>query len=219
MISRGRRLLDPLRTTYTVSCRGLNVTIPVSRDTFSRSVYFRNYQYFHKIASLPLRPRPPQPEKNSKPAKFTMTSNGTKPQSTPPPPGICENHKPIPLHPSTLNLHKTDTPVPTFFASESSSNYNPTSPPLDLETQTKHSLFQARGGIRGLVILGSTGEAIFIKRAERIELIRSQRKALDEAGFGDRVIIAGTGGYYSGSMREQLVMFEQRRRISMRRSR
>jgi 2-keto-3-deoxy-L-rhamnonate aldolase len=87
----------------------------------------------------------------------------------------------------------SDTPVPTFFAAEGSANYNATSPPLDIETQTKHSLFQVRGGIRGLVILGSTGEAIFIKRQERTELISSQRKALDEAGFKDRPIIAGTG--------------------------
>ena len=83
-------------------------------------------------------------------------------------------------------------PVPTFFAAEGTANYNPTSPPLDLETQTRHSLFMVEGGIKGLVILGSTGEAIFIKNEERNELIRSQRRALDDAGYKDRPIIAGT---------------------------
>lgn len=94
-------------------------------------------------------------------------------QSSPPPPGIY-------------------VPVATFFAAEGSANYNPTSPPLDLETQTRHSLFLVEGGIKGLVILGSTGEAIFVKPKERVELIKSQRKALDDAGFKDRPIIAGT---------------------------
>lgn len=102
------------------------------------------------------------------------STNGSKgTHSSPPPQGIY-------------------VPVPTFFAAEDSENYNPTSPPLDLETQTQHSLFLVEGGIRGLVILGSTGEAIFIKNKERNELIRSQRKALDDAGYKDRPIIAGT---------------------------
>ena len=42
------------------------------------------------------------------------------------------------------------------------------------------------------MILGSTGEAIFVKNQERHELISSQRKALDDAGYKDRPIIAGT---------------------------
>jgi len=83
-------------------------------------------------------------------------------------------------------------PVPTFFAKEGSANYDPVSPPLDLEAQTEHSLFLVRGGIKGLVILGSTGEAIFVRDSERHELIKSQRKALDENGYKDRPIIAGT---------------------------
>jgi len=97
--------------------------------------------------------------------------------ASPPPPGIY-------------------VPVPTFFAKEGTTAYNQnsTTPSLDLETQTEHSLFLVRGGIKGLVILGSTGEAIFIRKKERTELIASQRKALDEAGYKDRPIIAGTAG-------------------------
>lgn len=93
--------------------------------------------------------------------------------STPPPKGIY-------------------VPVPTFFAKEGSANYNPVSPPLDLETQSEHSLFLVKGGVKGLVILGSTGEAIFVRNSERAALIKSQRKTLDDAGFKDRPIIAGT---------------------------
>lgn len=100
-------------------------------------------------------------------------NGSSRSQSSPPPQGIY-------------------VPVPTFFAAEDSADYNSTSPPLDLETQTRHSLFLVEGGIKGLVILGSTGEAIFVKNKERNELIRSQRKALDDAGYKDRPIIAGT---------------------------
>jgi 2-keto-3-deoxy-L-rhamnonate aldolase len=83
-------------------------------------------------------------------------------------------------------------PVPTFFATEGTAAYDAVSPPLDLETQSNHSLFLMKGGIRGLVILGTTGEAVHITNKERNELIKSQRKTLDEAGYKDRPIIAGT---------------------------
>ena len=91
-----------------------------------------------------------------------------------------------------LSNPTSQVPVPTFFVSEGSPSFNPTSPPIDTETQTAHSLFLVRGGIKGLVILGSTGEAIFLQSHERHNLIKSQRKALDDAGYKDRPIIAGT---------------------------
>jgi 2-keto-3-deoxy-L-rhamnonate aldolase len=99
------------------------------------------------------------------------TSRGA--QASPPPQGIY-------------------VPVPTFFAAEGTAEYDAVSPPLDLKTQSEHSLFLVKGGIKGLVILGSTGEAIFVRNEERSRLISSQRKALDDAGFTDRPIIAGT---------------------------
>jgi hypothetical protein len=95
--------------------------------------------------------------------------------------------------------------VPTFFASQSASNYDPVNNPLDLETQTKHSLFLVKGGVRGLVILGSTGEAIHLTNKERNELIQSQRTELDNAGFNDRPIIAGTA---TQNVQETLIQLE-----------
>lgn len=97
-------------------------------------------------------------------------------------------------------------PVPTFFVEEGSSSYNATSPPLDLETQSKHSIFLVKGGIKGLVILGSTGEAIHVTNKERTELIKSQRKTLDDAGYKDRPIIAGTA---TQNIDETLAMIQQ----------
>lgn len=99
----------------------------------------------------------------------------------------------------------TSSQVPTFFASQSASNYDPVNTPLDLETQTKHSIFLVKGGVRGLVILGSTGEAIHLTNKERNELISSQRKELDNAGYKDRPIIAGTA---TQNVEETLIQLE-----------
>ena len=80
-------------------------------------------------------------------------------------------------------------PVPTFFKST-------ITPPilqaaLDIETQCRHSVHLAHNGVRGLVLLGSTGEAVHLSRAERFELITGVRKGLTEAGYLDYPIIAG----------------------------
>ncbi|KAI4173766.1 MAG: hypothetical protein LQ343_002769 [Gyalolechia ehrenbergii] len=90
--------------------------------------------------------------------------------ASPPPPGIY-------------------VPVPTFFRKASADE--PTHP-LDLETQTKHALHLASNGIKGLVLLGSTGEAIAITEDERRTLIRHIRQEFDRAGYKDYPLIAGT---------------------------
>jgi 2-keto-3-deoxy-L-rhamnonate aldolase len=80
-------------------------------------------------------------------------------------------------------------PVPTFFkpAAESKS----IQPAIDVETQVKHSVYLAKNGIRGLVLLGSTGEAIHMSKQERFDMVSGVRKGLDEAGFPDYPIMAG----------------------------
>lgn len=83
-------------------------------------------------------------------------------------------------------------PVPTFFVSQSATNYNSSAPPLDLTTQAKHAIHLAKCGIRGLVVLGSTGEAIMITNSERTTLLKHLREELEKAGFKDYPIIAGT---------------------------
>ena len=80
-------------------------------------------------------------------------------------------------------------PVPTFFKSAPS-------PPalqaaLDIEAQCRHSVHLAQNGIRGLVLLGSTGEAIHLSRTERFELISGVRKGLTDAGYHEYPIMAG----------------------------
>ncbi|KAI4216514.1 MAG: hypothetical protein LQ351_001003 [Letrouitia transgressa] len=87
---------------------------------------------------------------------------------SPPPPGIY-------------------VPVPTFFAPSTS-----LAPPLDLSSQAKHAVHLAKCGIRGLVLLGSTGEAIMITNTERKGLIGHMRQELKNAGYPDFPLIAGT---------------------------
>jgi 2-keto-3-deoxy-L-rhamnonate aldolase len=108
----------------------------------------------------------------------------SKQQGTAPPPGVF-------------------VPVPTFFKSTDSSSASSSvdyskykaaavgRPALDLEAQSKHTLFLASNGIHGITYLGSTGEANHLNRAERRQLISSQRKTLDEAGFTNYPIMAG----------------------------
>ncbi|KAI1350287.1 dihydrodipicolinate synthase [Xylaria sp. FL0043] len=83
-------------------------------------------------------------------------------------------------------------PVPTFFVSKKSSNYNPVAAPLDIDTQIAHSLYLARAGIKGLVILGSTGEAVHLTNKERFEVLSGVRQAFVKEGFKDYPILAGT---------------------------
>ncbi|KAF2029908.1 aldolase [Setomelanomma holmii] len=80
-------------------------------------------------------------------------------------------------------------PVPTFFKPASSSSLQAA---VDVETQIQHSVFLAKNGVRGLVLLGSTGEAIHMSRQERIDLVSGVRKGLTDAGFPDYPIMAGT---------------------------
>lgn len=80
-------------------------------------------------------------------------------------------------------------PSPTFFLSASNSELLQSA--VDVDTQKKHSVFLAKAGVTGLVLLGSTGEAIHLTRSERVELVAGVRKGLEDAGFPDYPIMAG----------------------------
>lgn len=80
-------------------------------------------------------------------------------------------------------------PVPTFFKAKAEAPA--LQPAIDVETQTAHSIHLAKSGITGLVLMGSTGEAIHMSAAERVGIISGVRKGLDEAGYKDYPIMAG----------------------------
>ncbi|WWC65818.1 uncharacterized protein I303_108440 [Kwoniella dejecticola CBS 10117] len=75
-------------------------------------------------------------------------------------------------------------PIPTFFDEQEN---------LDLDTFRKHVVKLAKVGMQP-VICGSMGEAFHLTDDERSTLFKETRKALDEAGLHDTVVIAGTGG-------------------------
>lgn len=79
-------------------------------------------------------------------------------------------------------------PVPTFFKPASKDTIQPA---IDIETQVAHSIHLAKSGITGLVLLGSTGEAIHLSKKERFDLVSGVRKGLEAAGFKDYPIMAG----------------------------
>ena len=81
-------------------------------------------------------------------------------------------------------------PSPTFYKALDKSSGSP-HPAVDVETQVKHSVHLAKSGITGLVLMGSTGEAIHLTRQERFDIIAGVRKGLDDAGFKDYPIMAG----------------------------
>lgn len=81
-------------------------------------------------------------------------------------------------------------PVPTFFQ-PATTPLSTTQPAVDVSTQVQHSIHLAKNGIHGLVLLGSTGEAIHLSRAERSELIAGVRDGLNHAGYVDYPIMAG----------------------------
>ncbi|WVR08087.1 hypothetical protein IAU60_005133 [Kwoniella sp. DSM 27419] len=75
-------------------------------------------------------------------------------------------------------------PIPTFLDEQEN---------LDLDTFRKHVVKLAKVGMQP-VICGSMGEAFSLSDEERGVLFKETRKALDEAGLYDTVVIAGTGG-------------------------
>ncbi|KAG7843761.1 hypothetical protein KL941_004743 [Ogataea angusta] len=74
-------------------------------------------------------------------------------------------------------------PLPCFFNADETINY---------DQFAKHTLRLAAAGVMP-VVSGSMGEAIHLEREERIQLIKSARAALDEAGFASMPIMAGAG--------------------------
>lgn len=65
---------------------------------------------------------------------------------------------------------------------------------LDFASIKAHILRLAQGGVTGILVQGSNGEAQHLSHDERKETIRHARKTLDENGFQNVLVIAGTGG-------------------------
>ncbi|KAI0311914.1 aldolase [Amylostereum chailletii] len=64
---------------------------------------------------------------------------------------------------------------------------------LDVPAIQAHIHRLARGGVTGILVQGSNGEAQHLSREERKAAIRLTRDTLDAYGFQNTVVIAGTG--------------------------
>ncbi|KIY68824.1 aldolase [Cylindrobasidium torrendii FP15055 ss-10] len=64
---------------------------------------------------------------------------------------------------------------------------------FDVPAIQSHILRLARGGVTGILVQGSNGEAQFLSQEERKRAIKLTRETLDTNGFKDTVVVAGTG--------------------------
>ncbi|TDL25570.1 dihydrodipicolinate synthetase [Rickenella mellea] len=64
---------------------------------------------------------------------------------------------------------------------------------LDLVAIKSHVLRLAKGGITGILVQGSNGEAQHLSHEERKLAIQTTRQTLDQNGFSHTVVLAGTG--------------------------
>ncbi|KAJ4422118.1 hypothetical protein N0V82_003201 [Gnomoniopsis sp. IMI 355080] len=77
-------------------------------------------------------------------------------------------------------------PTPAFFNEDALES-------LDLTTLARHAVRLANAGVTGLAVQGSNGEAVHLTDSERAAVIKTTRKALDEAGYTSMPLIVGTG--------------------------
>ncbi|OCF72566.1 hypothetical protein I204_06948 [Kwoniella mangroviensis CBS 8886] len=84
-------------------------------------------------------------------------------------------------------------PLPTFFDENED---------LDLKSFASHVVYTAKAGILP-VVCGSMGEAVHLSLDERVELVKTARKALDDNEMKDVPILAGIG---AASTRETKVL-------------
>ncbi|KAF9565173.1 aldolase [Agrocybe pediades] len=64
---------------------------------------------------------------------------------------------------------------------------------LDIPAIKAHVLRLAKGGVTGILVQGSNGEAQHLSHEERKQAIALTRATLDENGFNNVLVIAGTG--------------------------
>ena len=81
---------------------------------------------------------------------------------------------------SSIDLAGIFPPVPTLFSADGG---------LDLDAMTRHLAYLSGFDLRGVVVLGSNGEAVHLNADERTRLIEHVRTRIS----GERWVIVGTG--------------------------
>ncbi|KAH9946123.1 dihydrodipicolinate synthetase [Epithele typhae] len=88
-------------------------------------------------------------------------------------------------------------PLPTFF--------KPDTEDVDLQLMAAHAVRLIKAGVKPL-LSGTMGEAHHLSHEERVDVIKAVRVALDDAGFAEVPIIAGSG---AGSTRETIQLSKE----------
>lgn len=72
--------------------------------------------------------------------------------------------------------------------------FDPATDEVDTVTLKRHVIRLAEAGVRGIVTLGSNGEAVHLSNAERNRVTKTTSTALLEAGYADAPVITGCSG-------------------------
>ncbi|KAF2475962.1 dihydrodipicolinate synthase [Lindgomyces ingoldianus] len=73
--------------------------------------------------------------------------------------------------------------------------YKPTkTQEIDLDAMYKHCQYLVKGGLHGLVYQGTNGEAVLLSSSEKMDVLRTVRKAVTDLGLPEYPIVAGISG-------------------------
>ncbi|KIK62623.1 hypothetical protein GYMLUDRAFT_164440 [Collybiopsis luxurians FD-317 M1] len=99
-------------------------------------------------------------------------------------------------------MSKSGSPPPPGIYVPAVLSFHSESEDIDWESYKKHILRLAEGGVTGILIQGSNGEAQHLSHSERSQTISFARKTLDSAGFKNILLIAGTGAQSARETKE-----------------
>lgn len=107
----------------------------------------------------------------------------------------------------TSKIANKATPLPPGVYCPVLSIYtNTPSQDIDLESSYKYFSYLIRGGVNGLVLAGTTAEAVLLSPSEKQQLTRTARQAALDLGFPSYPLVAGVSGH---STRESIQLAKE----------
>ncbi|KAL4752232.1 hypothetical protein BDW72DRAFT_212104 [Aspergillus terricola var. indicus] len=95
----------------------------------------------------------------------------------------------------TSTIATKSKPLPAGIYCPVLSLYKPTTrQEIDYDASYKYFVYLIRGGVDGLVMAGTTAEAVLLSASERQELVRVARRAATDLGLPQFPIVAGISG-------------------------
>ncbi|KAL4773552.1 hypothetical protein BDW60DRAFT_215909 [Aspergillus nidulans var. acristatus] len=95
----------------------------------------------------------------------------------------------------TSTITMKSKPLPAGIYCPVLSLYKPTArQEIDYDASYKYFVYLIRGGVDGLVMAGTTAEAVLLSASERQELVRVARRAATDLGLPQFPIVAGISG-------------------------